>query len=270
MQTSVATLVGDGAQLLAHPEAAALTAPRTEPSRDAVRDEGPFSPITVKVASTREEREAAFRLIYRRYLEAGLSEPTAHGMRVTPCHLLPTTTVFVAIYKDEVIFTMSLIGDGSAGLPMESIFPEEIQGLRAQSLRLAEVSCLADRRRHLLRFLPLFVRVARLLLQFSRHHGIERLLIAVHPKHGRFYQRFYGFRQLGHERPYSSVQNAPAVAYALDYSWMSPERHELSFGESIPCEELQPWPMSSAECTYFEPVARPLGAAELLSGGYDL
>src|SRR5207249_7362589 len=101
-----------------------------------------YPPITIKIASTRAEREAAFRLVYQRYLASGLCAANPHGMRVTPYHLLPTTTVFVAIYRGEVILAVSLIGDGGEGVPMESIFPEEIQNLRNQGVRFGEISCL--------------------------------------------------------------------------------------------------------------------------------
>lgn len=228
-----------------------------------------YPPITIKIATTRAEREAAFRLVYQRYLGSGLCQPNPYGMRVTPYHLLHTTTVFVAIYQGEVIFTMSLIGDGEYGVPLESTFPEEIAQLRRQGITFGEVSCLADRRRNIGRFLPLFTRVSRMVLQFARAHGIQRLVIAVHPKHGPFYKRLFGFQQMSDTRPYGSVLNNPAVAYSLDYSSFSPDRHELYFGEAIPSNELEPQPLTSDELADFGRAAIPLGATELLSGGYE-
>ena len=208
-------------------------------------------PIAIKVASTRDERAAAFRLVYRRYLESGLCAPNPSEMRVTPYQLLPTTTIFVAVYQGEVIFTLSLVGDGELGVPMESIFPDEVRGLRAHGVTFGEVSCLADRRRELSRFLPLFVRVCRLTFQFARRHGSRRLLIAVHPKHGRFYERFFGFRPLGGTREYQSVLNKPAAAYSLDFSWFTKDLYDQYFGEEIPPEELEPHPMAEGERAHF-------------------
>ena len=37
------------------------------------------------------------------------------------------------------------------------------------------------------RFLPLFTRVSRYKYQFARSQGRQRIVIAVHPKNGRFY-----------------------------------------------------------------------------------
>jgi hypothetical protein len=178
--------------------------------------------------------------------------------------------VFVAIYQGEVIFTHSLIQDGELGVPMEYAFPDEIRGLRERGIRFGEVSCMADRRRNIARFLPLFVRVTRLMFQFARYHGNERIVIAVHPKHGRFYERFFGFRQMGEERPYQTVQNNPAVAYSLEWCWLPPLRHDQFFGVPIPPEELQPQPLSEEELAAFRRAAIPLGASELLSDGYEI
>lgn len=229
-----------------------------------------YPPITVKVASTRAELEGAFRLVYRRYLSSGLCSTNPHEMRVTPYHLLDTTAVFVAVYQGEVIFTMSLIADGELGIPMESVFPDEIDGLRRQGVRFAEVSCMADRRKDMTRFLPLFVRVTRHVCQFARHHGVGQLVLAVHPKHARFYERFLGFRQFSGVREYQSVENKPAVACALDWGWMSAERDAQYFAEPIPVEELRPWAMTADDRTHFGQAALRLGNTELLSGGYDL
>lgn len=230
---------------------------------------GPYPPITIKIASTRAEREGAFRLVYQRYLGAGLCPPNPHEMRVTPYHLLPTTTVFVAIYKGEVIFTMSLIGDGPKGVPMESIFPDEIGNLRARGVRFGEVSCLADRRKEMSRFLPLFVRVSRMVLQFARREGMW-LSMAVHPKHGRFYERLFGFERIGGERLYGSVMNKPAVAYALDPAGFDAERRRQYFGEVIPDDDLRPQPLSGEDLAHFAPAAAKLGTSELLSAGYEM
>jgi hypothetical protein len=227
----------------------AITGVSNAPDPD--REDWPYPPITIAIASTRAEREGAFRLVYRRYLDAGLCHPNPHGMRVTPYQLLPTTAIFVARYQGEVIFTQSLVGDGAAGVPMEEIFPDEVRGLRAQGITFAEVSCLADRRRDLARFLPLLVRVCRVMFQFARRQGYRRLVIAVHPKHGRFYERYFGFRPLGDTREYGSVLNKPAAAYSLDFDWLSGERREQFFGKGVPPEDLQPRPMSAEEVEEF-------------------
>ncbi len=210
--------------------------------------------IQYKVAATRAERAAAFRLVYRSYLDAGLGQPNVHEMRVTPYHLLPGTEVFVATCEDEVIFTVSLMTDGELGLPMESVYGNEIALRRAVGLRFGEVSCLADRRSQFRGFFPVFLRLSRLVVQYARRQGLDELLLAVHPRHARFYRRFMDFRQFGEEKAYPTARNHPAIALSLNFARVDRERHENSdtfFGQSVGAEMLQPQPINPADQDYF-------------------
>lgn len=212
-----------------------------------IRPAGTRSKVAVKIASEPEELKGAFRLVYRSYLRSGLTEPNPHRMRVTPYHLLPTTEVVIATIRRDVICTVTLVGDGQLGLPMESIYREEVAQRRAQGVSVAEVSCLADRRRSLVRSFPVLVEVMGLMAQCARRRGIEELLIAVHPRHAGFYERFIGFKSIGRERVYGSVCNKPAVALALDLKRLAvihPPAYKRFFGSPFPEEELQYRPIS--------------------------
>ena len=145
-------------------------------------------------------------------------------MRVTPYHLLPTTSVMVARYANQVISTLSLIEDGDLGLPLEQIFASQVHERRQQGLVLAEVSCLADRRKHIQRYFSVFVRLCRLMIQCARSRGVDEVLVAVHPRHVRFYTQYLAFDQIGDERPYPLVRNHPAVALSLDLKRLEIER----------------------------------------------
>jgi hypothetical protein len=228
-------------------------------------------PIVYKVAENRYEREAAFRLVYEAYTRAGLIEANPHEMRVTPYQLLDTTDVFVAMTDDEVISTVSLVDDGELGLPMEHIYGDEVMVLRNHGIRVAEVSCLADRRRQLSRTLPVFVPLMRLMVQAARHHGIEHLLVAVHPRHVRFYQRFLAFEPLGIEKSYPLVRNNPAVALRLDFAKIAVQRpvnYDAFFGTPLPPEQLQRRPISQPERDDYTPAA-DYGAGFMLVGASD-
>jgi hypothetical protein len=153
---------------------------------------------------------------------------------------------------------VSLISDGALGLPMESIYPSEVCQLRSQGYSLAEVSCLADRRRHLTRTIPVFVNLNALLVQYARHHGIEKLLIAVHPRHERFYQRLLGFTRIGDEKSYPSVCDRPAVAACHDFIQLDKLRYSLYdriYGYAYQKWELDRQPMSEADREFFHPAS---------------
>jgi hypothetical protein len=228
-------------------------------------------PIVYKVAEKRDEREAAFRLVYNAYTRSGLIEENPHEMRVTPYQLLDTTDVFIATLNDELISTVSLVCDGDLGLPMEEIYGEEVADLRARGICVAEVSCLADRRRQLSRTLPVFVPLMRLMVQAARLRGVDELLVAVHPRHGRFYQRFLSFEPVGGERSYPLVRNNPAVALSLDFGRLDrvrPTNYETFFGAPLPPEQLARQPMSEEERQWFA-LAADHGAGFTLVGPSD-
>ena len=55
-------------------------------------DPAPDPHLVVKLAETREELEACFRLLHDAYVASGFMRPDPSGMRVTIYHALPTTT----------------------------------------------------------------------------------------------------------------------------------------------------------------------------------
>lgn len=212
--------------------------------------------LEYRIAATREERAAAFRLVYESYLEAGLSEPNPQRMRVTPYHLLPTTETFIAVCDGLVISTVSLVIDGQLGLPMESVYPEEVAEQRRLGRYVGEVSCLADRRRELKRLFPVYIQLCRLMAQYARRRGLDGLMAAVHPRHARFYERFMAFQPVGELKTYQSVCDNPAIALSLDFARVEQEYPDIwqkFFGEPIPEEQLQPRPIPRAERDYFWP-----------------
>lgn len=210
-----------------------------------------------RIAQSREEYRGAFRRAYEAYLAAGLAEPNPFQMRVTPWQLLPTTQVFVALRGCETIATVSLVCDGELGLPLEAIYGEEVAWLRNEGLFLAEVSCLADHRHNADRSPARALRLMSLMVQCAQRQGVNHLLIAVHPRHAKFYQRFTAFEPIGGLRSYEAVRNRPAVALALDLDRVPlehPELYRQFFGVRFPDAVFQRRPMPSALRAEFEPV----------------
>lgn len=212
------------------------------------------------IANTRQDREAAFSLIYQAYVRSGLGVPNAHQKRVTPYQLLPTTTIFNAkLTTGEetgfVFSTVSLVCDGTLGLPLEKIYPDLVAHKRAQGFRLAEVSCLADRRRDIRRFFSVFCALNRWMIQFAREAGVDQVLVAVHPKHARFYTRNMGFKVVGDVAQYPSVCNRPAVPLCFDFA-RNDESHfpyyDRFFASPIPREQLLSTPPTSMEIAEYQ------------------
>ncbi len=170
-----------------------------------------------KLAETREELEACFRLLHDAYVDAGFMVPDPSGLRVTLYHALPTTSTLLAAYRGEVIGTLSLIRESVLGFPMQKVFT--IDEIRQTGGRVAEVSALAVDRR----FRSASGRIVFPLMKFMyeyaiKHFDTRHLVIAVNPGHIEFYENILCFKRIG-QLPvahYDFVNGAPAVGAHLD------------------------------------------------------
>lgn len=182
-----------------------------------------------KVAETRGERQVAFRLVYDAYTASGLIAPNPSCMRVTRYHLSPSTAVFLALNEDEPLYTVSLIGDGEWGLPLEELYAAEVMAFRARGLRVAEVSCLAGREKmpHGLDGFTVYVQLIGMMLQYARFHGLHGVLLAVHPRHAKFYERFFGCEVFGELKSYEAVNGHPAIGCYHDFAALDQKGYRL-------------------------------------------
>ena len=197
--------------------------------------------IQVELVRNYTDLLAAFRLLYKAYLRAGLVSENASQLRVTPFHLLPTTEVFVAKCENEVISTLSMVADTGVGLPMDSMYATELTELRKSGLQLAEIGSLADRRNLPIRFINVFELLARLIVQVAQVRGIDALVLAVHPRHAKFYMRAFGFETLGGLANCPYAEGNPAVALILEFRRIRGTIFdEKLFGTPIENERLVP------------------------------
>ena len=206
------------------------------------------SGVECRVSSSPDELFAAFRLVYEQYQRSGLMNPNKCGLRITPYHLLPTTEVLVALECRKVTCTMSLVCDSDNGLPMEAVYPEEIARLRLKELSLAEVSCFAECQNDSESSQSAVFQLMPLMAQLAYRRGADVLLIAVHPRHARFYHRFLGFDVISEERTYGKVCGKPVIALAADLNRLAinhPRVHEWMFGEPFPNAVLAYKPLSA-------------------------
>ena len=205
------------------------------------------------VVTTLDDRRAALQLVYQSYIGAGLIEPNASRMRVTPHHLLRTTHTFNAVRDREVIATMTLVADSPYGLPMECIFSENVAQRRTRGISVAEVTCLADLGKQGKCGFSVLVKLMGLVTQFAVRNEVDELLIAVHPRHAKFYQRFLAFEPMGDERTYPAVRNHPAIPLRMDLRRMSidyPAANQRLFGDRFPDEDLEPFPIPDWQREY--------------------
>ena len=87
-----------------------------------------------------------------------------------------------------------------------------------------------------------------LMAQLAYRRGADVLLIAVHPRHARFYHRFLGFDVISDYRTYGKVCGKPVIALAADLNRLAinhPRVHEWMFGEPFSNAALAYKPLSA-------------------------
>jgi hypothetical protein len=153
---------------------------RARKRRDAPGRRGPASievpgitrEIRVKIASEREELEDAFRLLATNYRACGYENQSTGLFRFTAYNVLPSTVTLVAKHEDRVVATLSVVADtGLCGLPMESIYRAEIDGLRREGRRLAEATSLADQDLGIHEFVRVFKTLIKVGMQYHVRRG---------------------------------------------------------------------------------------------------
>jgi hypothetical protein len=210
--------------------------------------------VTSRPAETRSDYRAAFELVYRQYRAAGLVRPNPTGVRIAPHQLSPECTVILAESCGRLLGTVSLVGDGGNGLPLERIFPAAVRSFRRRGLRLTEVGCLASVEPPGSFPSPVYVELTKATIHYARLGGFDRMIAAVHPRHGRFYQRAMGFERLGEEAAYDRVNGNRAVCVVGDPN--DPARYrepwrELFFAGPKFGRARRVAPMSGVDRKYF-------------------
>ena len=201
-------------------------------------DVAPSVRLTLKVAETKEELEACFKLLHEAYVHVGFMKPDPSGMRATVYHALPTTTTLLAKYDGRVVGTVSLIRDSELGFPMQKIF--DIKKIRSAGGNIAEVSALAVHRRFQATGGMILFPLMKFMYQYATEFfDTSHLVIAVNPRHIVFYESLLFFRRLKQNpvEHYDFVNGAPAVGAHLDLK-KAPEIFRRYYDSKEPAKNL--------------------------------
>lgn len=164
--------------------------------------------FTIRCADTPDCREGASRLIERRYGWRG------YGQVGLPPESDPQRHTFAAVGRQDVLGTLTVALDGPEGLSCEFLFGDEVATLRAAGARVCEFTRLAV---DAVASLASDVLTALFHAAYTLAHregGFDTLLVEVHPRHVRYYQRMFGAGVLAAQRHHPGV-NAPAVLLSL-------------------------------------------------------
>ncbi|PKO43813.1 MAG: hypothetical protein CVU31_12985 [Betaproteobacteria bacterium HGW-Betaproteobacteria-4] len=180
-------------------------------------DPEPNKRLVLKIAETKEELEACFKLLHDAYVSSGFMTPDPSGMRVTIYHALPTTTTLCAKFDDQVVGTLSLIRESAIGFPLQRIF--DLTGVREKEGNIAEVSALAVHPRFRRTGGTILFPLMKFMYEYcTTFFDTRHLVIAVNPRHIEMYESLLFFKRLTANvvENYDFVNGAPAVGASLD------------------------------------------------------
>jgi len=170
-----------------------------------------------RLAGTIEERKRAWGLVYQNYRERGYVADDSNGLWYGKYDALADTMTVLVSRNGETVATLSLYLQSDAGLPSDTLYQDELQGLRRRGRRLVEVGALASIEKGARRSRVVLENMIRFAIVAStRVLAATDIMITVNPHHKRFYEKVLLFKQLGDERDYGKVNGAPAVLLRLD------------------------------------------------------
>lgn len=172
----------------------------------------------IKVASTQEELEGAYRLLYLAYRRLGITPADPSGMRCNIFQALPYTTTIIAKDQDKIIATIAVIKDSSVGFPSDQHYRIENDHFRSQGYRLSEISALAVDRGYRRNHAISLSLMKYVFLYATRYMNCSMLCATIHPRAFDFYSGLFNFRRNGKEIQYPFANNAPAIHISHDTS----------------------------------------------------
>lgn len=175
--------------------------------------------LTYTVAETPAEVCAAWSLVYRAYRRIRIIESNPHGIHAPPHTKTNDLAVIRGTLGQQCVSTItSMLDHPEHGLPLDSVYPDELAALRQQGHKLVEVGLFADRRKEFDRSIYCLLD----LMRWATYFAVEMLqtpyaVIGVHPHHAKFYSKILGFQPMGEVEAYGTVNDAPVQLLTLNW-----------------------------------------------------
>jgi GNAT superfamily N-acetyltransferase len=192
-------------------------------------DPAPDERLVLKIADTKEELEACFKLLHDAYVSSGFMKPAPSGLRATIYHALPTTTTLCAKFDGQVVGTMSLIRESVFGFPLQAIF--DLKAVRAKGGKIAEVSALAVHPDFRKTGGAILFPLMKFMYEYcTTFFDTRHLVIAVHPNRIEMYESLLYFKRLTENKVdnYDFANGAPAVGATLDLR-RAPKKYKATY-----------------------------------------
>jgi len=165
-----------------------------------------------EVARSLDDVLEAWGLLYEAYVRVGFISPNPFELHAVPQAIGPHTLVMLGHVGEGVVSTISGIVDNPRGLPLDSVYPEELDALRAQGRKLIEVGLFGDRRiltGEADRTIHAIFELMRYTYYFGAYLGATDFVCGIPPRRARLYSRAFGFRPVGEVKSYATVEDNP-------------------------------------------------------------
>src|SRR4051794_7035611 len=107
------------------------------------------SGLNFYVARTLDDVLEAWQLVYIAYRGVGLVDANPYELHTMPQAVGAQTLVVTGCLGPLSVSTLSVYLDPPGGLPLDSVYKDELAGLRGEGRRIMEVGLFGDRRDHL-------------------------------------------------------------------------------------------------------------------------
>lgn len=168
--------------------------------------------LKTKLASSKEDLQKVFKLAYEVYSEKGYAVHHDTKMEVSPYDAHHDTLILMVENEDnEVVGSLTLYYDDGELLPADHIFHPELNAIRQQGIKFAEVSRFVVSHEYQHQKEILISLINTIYIHAFRMMNIDELIIEVNPRHVDYYRKLLGFVQWGDVKECPRVNNAPAV-----------------------------------------------------------
>ncbi|NJL30914.1 MAG: hypothetical protein HC898_04395 [Phycisphaerales bacterium] len=149
--------------------------------------------LYVSRVSNLMELKHAYHLVHDTFVHQGYILPNPSGMRLRSYEAVPETATFVARAAGQIVGVIGLVFDSpDMGLPSDDVFGDEINQLRRQGRKVAEVTNLAVSPDF--RATRAFMELSRAIWAYAASHGVDDLFISISAGHSLFFETVLGFR----------------------------------------------------------------------------
>jgi hypothetical protein len=203
----------------------------------------PHQAITYKLATTIDELEEAFNLLYHSSVDVRFQLPKEAKLRFTKYHLLPSTKILIAVHRPEmekpkpdstkidhnkkIIGTLTLVMDTAMKLPMDEVCSGNVDKFRKAGRKPAEIISLAVHPRF--QNIMSTIRLFRMMTYYARLHDVTDIVASVTPRHNAFYRDILLFKVYDKIQPHISDNDLEMQCHVQDMSTVD-EAYKRTYG----------------------------------------